>query len=1629
MSLLFAFMAWPYLSLEAKMDDQRQNALSISRRGFVQSAIGSLIVLPAVNGVGIFSMQRVAHAAGLDAQPGTAFSNEEYAKITVVTRDEVGIVVIDVAKGPKAFVPGAKVKITSRYAQLTKRYDKDYVEGITDEEGKIIFNIKELAENVDYQPLDEIDPYEFNGTIEVTCDGYRTFETALFRVRGAAVITASTRSIQPDDPAPYPHMVSYNEWDILYCENQFLLTTENNRDQEIAFEGRYFDSGECTLILREQGTLTEIMTTTATPKDGVLKASMTHKFGLLGGDRCLKKETSYEIAVVQGKLTYVWPLQIVMGEGQFQKNIEGNLDFNPFMTGKSVKWGLSFTWPEKIPLFGGSQFDFGNIITLPLNLAVDPFGFAQLTMSLPVYGYVNDNGDKHVVRWNQDPVVGPLTQWQKYTKRIGESWKDSTTKMGEKPFWKKTPLFKQIDIQLFLQFLGAFDVRDHHIFRGTGVAQLDLNVAVVVTQQFFAGPVPLLASFNFDASAILAAMFQMHTEPVDPGKSIIDQLKDLSCWTVEPSGVNFTFTLTLAPALSFGVGIRGIASLSVRFKIIFVIALMLPVSALWEEDEFKGKSPTHFTVKAEFYLQVVVQFFFASNTWTIPPKIPKWTIYDNWKGVSDPDVEAEADGSQMPLADFVGRMKLVTNAMLGHSVEVKALGGQSDLSTQSLATQSIDDALDDQKVLDWSKVRCDDEEHTLADGNTVTYAVYRFPGLDEALGKTAEGEDRAQTQGMPAKGKQSSASADLQGFQLASEGVPGASCWHHGNSTRYAKKRMTCMRTSPDGLFTQAETDGFLPEPGVKEVKNTGGVRPTSDVIISTDENGNPQLVYSDPHIKVLDTRTAVSTAEGVRATCAFRIGTVEVAPGVRRSRLLMTVLDANGSFAEYIGMQSVIDFDIARDDVNREDLFDYEYGLAFSSSTKKTGTVETSVDQIEIVLVSGKRAAGDDTPVAAAASDLYFTYLRFQAEDLVKDVPEWSFALTIPGNQLMNPDGVVDTKSHCISNINCVCVEDDSNNKSLLVAYLDRCAEKPEDVFSDDREVVTANPGFIFFQTKDGINGQTEVKVPDSETVIKRNPFPDPTVLRITLSPKIQGRYTLSLQGRFATIFLLLTFDAASNAFSSVAWCPMVDSTLALVPWPQQDCFLTSFASEEYRQTEEYEQGAIDHSKWDRSKWVLQKATWVYGPESSLNILKFEPIGPDNFNFSRFALNSAGTFIFWPEGRPSSDEYVHDVYGNETVTGQDEPLNQIRACRVRANADGSLHFSDPFVAADVSHSIDSLEVVATFDRYAPFEVLTTELVDTGERTIDNMGEEVPLYSASYLWYTSVPNLQCATVVASSCTLPLVSAGGWALFDITIRNDGNSFLSGCKVCMFVHDLEVDSKGEAVRDENGDYIDKGVQQVGEYFDLEFNADTLQESPFDPKDGSGNFMNEEPDFALPPGKRSIYRVKVAIPAEWADVKYVSFHAKDPIMAEGGGLAAQDDDDPVFQPFAVEPGTYPVIRNRTSAEQSKSQRFMSCLNVAATQLETATYADSPGTVYETGTRPTPASGSGDGANSGGNSTKGSVAKTGDTVPWGLLAGVGAAGAAMAAYTKRRLENEKAAAGESSAAAGESGDQEGEE
>jgi hypothetical protein len=187
--------------------------------------------------------------------------------------------------------------------------------------------------------------------------------------------------------------------------------------------------------------------------------------------------------------------------------------------------------------------------------------------------------------------------------------------------------------------------------------------------------------------------------------------------------------------------------------------------------------------------------------------------------------------------------------------------------------------------------------------------------------------------------------------------------------------------------------------------------------------------------------------------------------------------------------------------------------------------------------------------------------------------------------------------------------------------------------------------------------------------------------------------------------------------------------------------------------------------------------------------------------------------------------------------------------------------------------------------------------------------------------------------------------------------------------------------------------------------------------------GAFQNVEPDFALAPGKCAIYKIFMTVPKDWTGEKYVSFIAQEPEVAEGGGLTSSADEDVIYQTFALEPGEYRPVQNSSMPSKDRNRLYMATIDIDEATAGGDPVADAP-LEYWTEESGGYAAGNGS-ATSGSNvaggratatttpaatttSSRSSLPTTGDFLAAGVAAGIAGAGAALAAYGKRRAKNE---------------------
>ena len=1692
---------------------------SITRRNFFRMAVGSLVVLPTVAGGYLMDTAYAAESDGDYRQEtdGGPVENPT-TKIIIVEGYELGVNVVDTATGGRDPIAGARVHIVSRYN------GKD-VSGVTNEEGHVKLDIRDLAEDVNGVGVKNLNVYAFNGTVTVECPGYREFEMALTRITGGGGITVCTRNLSEGADDPYPRTVSFNEWDILYeTSNAFITTPANDVDQTLSLEFRQMPAGAATVMLKDRATGEVLQSKTARADgSGTLKASITGKFLQEGAVDALPVDSRFEIEVVQGDRHTLCPIQLSVEKGVVDDS-EGYSDYQvkPIdVTLTSLNAGM-IKWPWDVPLLGGGDLKgFGP--DFYVNAFIHPLGYFQLTLKTPSFGYVRDSGRTAVDKgqgWGIKPLKFANEWWNDGVKGMEEArkrevngfndWKD--TWFGDKTAGLIRPIegFGSIKLlgNLQLAAIAKWDGKNK-TFQGMGSGQVFLCVSTCLAANFWFGPIPFLISFDFSLSTVVSLNAGFYTAP-EKDATIKKLAFEPSKWKWDYSNTGLTITLNFIPSLSFGVGIRGLASGSVRGRFQATVVYGATKRGDLDPDIY---DKNHVIAGWSAQISVVISMFFFTANFNLK-NFPYTLWYDSWKEKKNNGLQsaAEEEGDwrrtapDLTLSDIVNGMQIVSDSTLALTNE---FNGRTNLTGQADGEEA--------ETFDWETVRKPDRTVMLDDGTPITYAVYSLKGFNEMdeeddqeeqvplegqseeddqtdAARTEDASDATASDGQEAvvseaddsstddvnaaaaavvldamaeEGTDSpgtenlalevadEASGDVATEQpvdeqpveqpveqLPSEELPGdeqpdsdtegvvsaqdvpeaQEAPEEADETKEEKKAVPRRRPSSieyepvsPGMTLYAMSDGESPlsaTPKVLDVSKHGGIilHPDTDKIIFGNTSGNPEAtrpVYGDPHIKV----AAITTSIGgtyLRATCSFRIGVTNIG-GKTRSRVIMTVIDAQSSdgttddaVKSYIGYSKPIDFDfMGLKDVKHEQLYDYDYDIAFTTIQTATG----SIDMVHLVVVSGMRPKDDQTSIVEASTNLVFSYVNFRAAEafgrttyLVKSLS----ALTVLGH------GNYDNRNyHCISNVR-IGTDGTDESWNLLIGMLDRSSDSADAVLSDNYGDGTGNTvkTSVIFAMLDQLEDEwlvpTRKHIDDAMAISE---IENGTILEMTISPKIQGAYTVTLTSTKDTYFFVVKLDEKNAVFKSIKMAPMLESSMRLVPWVQQDCFLTTYPDADYLE-ELNESGDWKYpDKWDRSKWMLQKAWWEEeqdtpgDTDSGTPVLHFEPIGPDSFNIDTFGINSNGSFIYWAQGREGDGGLIYNDDGSsEPVDEEETHLYQLMAARIYKG-----FFSDPFVVAEVDHDMSDLTIVASGSksgtaRYSvsPLEVLSVEHLQSGT---DDSGNPLYLHHEANVWYTAVPHVVCATVVDCYAPVPFVSAGGTLTFHVTVRNDGNCYLKGCTLQLCLHDTVAGDDGKPVPTASATRVEGSVAR------LEIGEETLVESQFNPRNDKGELENVEVDFTLAPGKRSMYEVRIYIPKDWeAGDKFVSLVAsvdKTTDVAEGGGLSAMADEDIVYQEFAVEPGEYRPYLERSAPDAEKNRTYMDILTVGA-NVKDNSLADAPLTHWRDSSDTEPSGGSSSGGNSGGkkgSSSNTKLPQTGDPLA-GIATGLAAAGAALTAY-----------------------------
>ncbi len=259
----------------------------------------------------------------------------EYVIIDVVRAWETGFMVVDITKpeqldsGLVSYPPvsGATVTVTSRFNGQTTT-------GTTDDDGVVNLDIRALSVVQDGEDVNNLDDYHFNGSVTVEKDGWRKFETALIVVQGGEGLQVPAHPLDESEGTPYPRLASFDEWDGLYCVNDFLVTPKNDIDHAVGVSLLGLpNEGPVTVELWVDGEETPRASVDAATGDKVemgVKVDEAGSTPLYGypvdvtfeasflkqdDDACLPVDGSLKVVATQGDTSWSWPLALAVSQG------------------------------------------------------------------------------------------------------------------------------------------------------------------------------------------------------------------------------------------------------------------------------------------------------------------------------------------------------------------------------------------------------------------------------------------------------------------------------------------------------------------------------------------------------------------------------------------------------------------------------------------------------------------------------------------------------------------------------------------------------------------------------------------------------------------------------------------------------------------------------------------------------------------------------------------------------------------------------------------------------------------------------------------------------------------------------------------------------------------------------------------------------------------------------------------------------------------------------------------------------------------------------------------------------------------------------------------------------------------
>lgn len=517
----------------------------ITRRGFLAAggAAALSFFLPCLGSVGEgYAYAVETGSVGANGQPDFT--------IYVITREEVGLSVVDITNNAKTPIAGASVTLTSSATNVS-------VTATTDENGLAVFNLKTSNLGTPMQLEGVGDGYRFEGSIKTTVPGqdgtWMDFETGRLRADGGRAIQTPLRQ-KAGVTDPYFTMLSFDGWDILYTDNDAVETPANTDDH--TFAGKLYvptaDSVKIELLAKKTGEKDIVVfSKTAAPQSNFVEFSQTARYLFIysGNKDLLADGRDYVYRVTVGTVPYAVTTKFTVRQAPVDEPVYLSSSIAP-----SEQSLGSFSLPSDIPFpLGGSSLSVW-VPSFPFMGWISPFGYAFLAATLSTT-FKNSAPCTDSTAWRQETCGSAADQFEYLT----DTWSNSLNKLMDTPnmlnpsasvkdkFSMGESLSLDLTMQIYL--LGEWDLAKK-LWRLTNNAIVVANLAFSFTARTTIGPVPLFLTFKLGLSGKISASFGVET---------------IDFKTIDiPKSAGIAFTTTVSVALTLGVGVPGVASAGLR---------------------------------------------------------------------------------------------------------------------------------------------------------------------------------------------------------------------------------------------------------------------------------------------------------------------------------------------------------------------------------------------------------------------------------------------------------------------------------------------------------------------------------------------------------------------------------------------------------------------------------------------------------------------------------------------------------------------------------------------------------------------------------------------------------------------------------------------------------------------------------------------------------------------------------------------------------------------------------------------------------------------------------------------------------------------------------------------------------